>query len=201
MGWTHRLLELQVHDALEESKDWQQLRVNNRLRQIVNGTAVSEDTALTNSLDQMSIVENIHKSQLDTYQQASLRLMEQLKSIEEENQLLKRQIEEANEKISQRKKEYSSISEVDMFTWIVLIRRNCGIRISYLTCFFYSNEQVKSKEANQKDKMRQILNSRKLADEVRSQENHITELNSQLTKLRARTYPNFQSSTNSNMRI
>eukprot|EP00956_Cyclotella_meneghiniana_P039110 scaffold165768_cov33-Cyclotella_meneghiniana.AAC.1 len=97
--------------------------------------------------------------------------MEQLKSIEEENQLLKRQIEEANEKISQRKKEYSSISE------------------------------VKSKEANQKDKMRQILKSRRLADEVRSQENHITELNSQLTKLRARTYPNFQSSTNSNMRI
>ena len=112
MEWTQRLLQLQVHDALEESKDWQQLRVNNHLRQIVNGTAVSEDTALTNSLDQMSIVENIHKSQLDTYQQASLRLMEQLKSIEEENQLLKRQIEEANEKISQRKKEYSSISEV-----------------------------------------------------------------------------------------
>ena len=106
------MLELQVHDALEESKDWQQLRVNNHLRQIVNGTAVSEDTALTNSLDQMSIVENIHKSQLDTYQQASLRLLEQLKSIEEENQLLKRQIEEANEKISQRKTEYSSISEV-----------------------------------------------------------------------------------------
>ena len=115
MEWTQRLLELQVHDALEESKDWQQLRVNNHLRQIVNGTAVSEDTALTNSLDQMSIVENIHKSQLDTYQQASLRLMEQLKSIEEENQLLKRQIEEANEKISQRKKEYSSISEVYVY--------------------------------------------------------------------------------------
>eukprot|EP00956_Cyclotella_meneghiniana_P028337 scaffold65412_cov83-Cyclotella_meneghiniana.AAC.2 len=171
LEWTQRLLQLQVHDALEESKDWQQLRVNNHLRQIVNGTAVSEDTALTNSLDQMSIVENIHKSQLDTYQQASLRLMEQLKSIEEENQLLKRQTEEANEKISQRKKEYSSVSE------------------------------VKSKEANQKDKMRQILKSRKLADEVRSQENHITELNSQLTKLRARTYPNFQSSTNNNMRV
>lgn len=118
------MLELQVHDALEESKDWQQLRVSNHLRQIVNGTAVPEDTALTNSLDQMSIIENIQKSQLDTYQKASLRLMDQLKSTEEENQLLKSQIEEANEKISQRKKEYSSILEV-RFTWIVsFIRRN-----------------------------------------------------------------------------
>ena len=106
------MLELQVHDAHEESKDWQQLRVSNHLRQIVNGTAVPEDTALTNSLDQISITENIQKSQLDTYQKASLRLMEQLKSTEEENQLLKSQIEEANEKISQRKKEYSSILEV-----------------------------------------------------------------------------------------
>ena len=108
------MLELQVHDAHEESKDWQQLRVSNHLRQIVNGTAVPEDTALTNSLDQISITENIQKSQLDTYQKASLRLMEQLKSTEEENQLLKRQIEEANEKISQRKKEYSSILEVSL---------------------------------------------------------------------------------------
>ena len=106
------MLELQIHDAHEESKDWQQLRVSNHLRQIVNWTAVPEDTALTNSLDQMSIIENIQKSQLDTYQKASLRLMEQLKSTEEENQLLRSQIEEANEKISQRKKEYSSILEV-----------------------------------------------------------------------------------------
>ena len=101
MKWTQELLELQINDAVEETKDWQLLRVSNHLRQLVDGKAISEEKALTNSLDKLSVAEDFQKSQLKSYAQEAERLANQIKNTEAENQLLKSQIKDAKEKIAQ----------------------------------------------------------------------------------------------------
>ena len=101
LKWTEKLLELQTHDAFEEARDWQQLRVSNHLRQLVNGKAISEEKALTNSLDKLSLAEDCQKSQLKSYAQEAERLAKQIKTVESENELLKNQINDAKERIAQ----------------------------------------------------------------------------------------------------
>ena len=112
LKWNHEHLKLQVHDALEETKDWEQLRVTNHLRQVTEGKIVSDEKALANSLDKLAIAEDIQKSQLLMYERETERLASQIQSTEAENQLLKRQIEDTKAKITKSKEECSSILEV-----------------------------------------------------------------------------------------
>jgi hypothetical protein len=177
--------QLQIAAALEEVKAWQNLRVSNHLRQVVDGKAVSEEKALTNALDKLSIAEGFQKSQLQMYERESERLANQIKTTEAENELLKVQIQDAQEKIAKREMEYNSIAEV---------------RVSILCTkwdayYFESNTficmQVKNKTSNQQDKMSKLMRRKRLADEVQMQEKAIAGLRSQLKVLRARTFPHF----------
>lgn len=178
-------LQLQIAAALDEVKAWQNLRVSNHLRQVVDGKAVSEEKALTNSLDKLAIAEGFQKSQLQMYERESERLANQIKTTEAENELLKVQIQDAQEKIAKREMEYNSIAEV---------------RVSILCTkwdayYFESNTficmQVKNKTSNQQDKMSKLMRRKRLADEVQMQEKAIAGLRSQLKVLRARTFPHF----------
>jgi hypothetical protein len=121
LEWTKGLLDLQARDALEEVKDWQQLRVSNHLRQIINGTALSEEKALTNSLDKLSIAEDIQKSQLLAYERESERIANQIKTKEAENQVLEVQIEDAKEGIKKSQKEYAAFSEVRLSDCLIIL--------------------------------------------------------------------------------
>lgn len=121
LEWTKGLLDLQARDALEEVKDWQQLRVSNHLRQIINGTALSEEKALTNSLDKLSIAEDIQKSQLLAYERESERIANQMRTKEAENQVLKVQIEDAKEAILKSQKEYAAFSEVRLSDCLIIL--------------------------------------------------------------------------------
>jgi hypothetical protein len=121
LEWTKGLLDLQARDALEEVKDWQQLRVSNHLRQIINGTALSEEKALTNSLDKLSIAEDIQKSQLVACERECERIANQIKTKEAENQVLKVQIEDAKEAIQKSQKEYAAFSEVRLSDCLIIL--------------------------------------------------------------------------------
>ncbi|KAL3798212.1 hypothetical protein ACHAWO_003417 [Cyclotella atomus] len=161
LEWNQEHLKLQTLAALEESKDWQSLRVTNHLRQVVDGKAVSDEKALSNSLDKLAIAEGFQKTQMQMFERGTERISNQIKTTETENELLKRQIQDAKEKIAKREMEYNSIAE------------------------------VKTKASSQQNKMSQLLRRRRLADEVQSQDKTIAELRSQLKALRARTFPHF----------
>lgn len=57
----------------------------------------------------------------------------------------------------------------------------------------HDDQQIKGNEVNQKAKMKQLMKRRRLAHEVQSQGRTIAELKSQLKALRARTFPQFDS--------
>lgn len=115
-------------------KAWQNLRVSNHLRQLVDGKAVSEEKALTNSLDKLAIAEGIQKSQLQMYERESERLANQIKTTEAENELLKVQIQDAKEKIAKREMEYNSIAEVRSQYFINEMRMNFSNLILSFVC-------------------------------------------------------------------
>lgn len=112
LEWNQEHLKLQTLAALEESKDWQSLRVTNHLRQVVDGKAVSDEKALSNSLDKLAIAEGFQKTQMQMFERDTERISNQIKTTETENELLKRQIQDAKEKIAKREMEYNSIAEV-----------------------------------------------------------------------------------------
>jgi hypothetical protein len=71
LEWKHRLLELQCIDASEESKYWQQLHVTTHLKEVVNGPIVSEEKALTNSINRLTTADGMHSSQLLRFRKES----------------------------------------------------------------------------------------------------------------------------------
>ncbi|KAL7486848.1 hypothetical protein ACHAW6_012440, partial [Cyclotella cf. meneghiniana] len=161
LEWTQRLLELQCVDASEESKDWQQLHLTTHLKRVGNGRIVSEEKALTNSIDKLTIADGIHSSQLLRFRREAKRLTCMINAKVTENDLLSEQINIIKQNMDKSKKDYNEATE------------------------------PRSKEIVQKDKMLQLMKRRRLANQVQSQEKEIAELRSQLKKLRCRTYPSF----------
>ena len=80
--------------------------MSNHLRRVIEGTVASDVKTLTKSLEKLSAASEIQKSKLLTYRHDTERLVGQIKATDKENQLLKKQIEGAKEKITNTQKEY-----------------------------------------------------------------------------------------------
>ena len=160
---------------------------------MIDGALVSEDEALTNTVNKLTISEAMHSSQLLWFERESERLTSQINAKETENDLLREQIENVKEKINKSKKDYNEAIEVGAF----LTRHIICVLNHHMTCIFYwfiiltDTLKLRSKDIDQKDKMLQLMKRRRLANKAQSQEKEIAELRSQLKKLRCRTFPQF----------
>jgi archaellum component FlaC len=112
LQWKKKLLKLQCSDAEEETKDWQQLRVTNHLKQVISGTAKNEENELSNSLDMLAIAEGAQNSQLLRFERESERLATRIEEKAKENELLMGQIKDVRKNIDKFNKEYKAITEV-----------------------------------------------------------------------------------------